>query len=316
MLGRLLLDTNAILNAAFVPWSWSSLVVSKLDRKRHSLFVGSQSLDEARRKARDYARQLGKRSDPAPIIEYCVRRIGALEVSPSGDAVEAGIPKHDRHVAREAATARATILTSDAKLWAGCNKVGRAAVLPLQALQHLDGLSLGTTVFGVAPGRNMGSVFARVYPGAWASQRDVGQFTVADFSGRLCLSYCNQSRAWLATVPEVAALRVTADVAANEMKVIAVSWEARNGIQLRVSGVPHPASAPMPSPLLSPLVDGASIGHGANRENHWRGSIKSCVMNDRPIGVELWKELRSSEELTPNPYDLDRLRGAMAQVLM
>lgn len=95
------------------------------------------------------------------------------------------------------------------------------------------------------------------------------------------------------------------------MQVVVVSWEAGNKIQLRASSVPHPESAPMPSPLSAPLVGGMTGGHDANGENQWNGAINSLVINDRPIGVELWRELRVSAELTPNPYDLDRLREAM-----
>lgn len=88
MLDRVLLDANAILNAAFVPQSWSRLIVAKLVEQRKALFVGSRSLGEAVEVARTMAGDLRKRRDPAIDIEQFIRRVGAIEVHPSADPIE------------------------------------------------------------------------------------------------------------------------------------------------------------------------------------------------------------------------------------
>jgi hypothetical protein len=315
MLDRVLLDANAVLNATFIRESWSALVVSKLLARKSAIFVGSRSLGEAVFIARKAARGLRKTSDPAILIEGLIKRVGAIEVPPSDQPVENVIPAHDRHVAQEATTAGATIFTSDAELWSGCNSVGRAAVLPLQALRHLDGMSLATTVFGVAPGIHKGSVFARVYPGEWGGMKDVGEFTVADFFGRLWLHYSTSRSAWVAEMAEVGAVSVSVPIAPNAMQVVAVSWDAPKRVRLRVAAVDAPAEKAMPKPLSAPLIGSVSIGHRANGEHHWNGAINVCVMNDRPIGKDLWASLRANSEATPNPYDADRLRQAMSRVI-
>jgi hypothetical protein len=316
MLDRVLLDANAILIAAFIPTSWSALVVSKLVARKSSVFVGTSSLSEAVFVARDVARQLGKTTDPVAFIEGLIRRVGAVEIPPADDPVETAIPSHDRHVAQEAITAKATVLTSDASLWAGLKNSGRAAILPLEALQLLDGMSLATTVFGVPPDRHKGSVFARVYPGGWAGMKDVGDFTVADFDGRLWMRYSTSGAAWVAELSEVGTVRVPASLTENVMQVVALSWEAKKSVQLRVAGVEVPVERPMPKPLSARLEGSVSIGHRANGQDHWNGAINVCVINDRPIGKGLWANLRANPVLTPNPYDVDRLRQAMNRVIV
>lgn len=315
MLDRVLLDANAIVNAAFIPDSWSALVVSKLAARKSAMFVGACALREALFIARKTGSELGKRTDPAELMEAFIRRIGALEVLPAAERIEDDIPEHDRHVVQEAIAARATIFTSDAELWAACVKVGRAAVLPLQALRRIDGMSLATTAFGVPPDSHKGSVFARAYPGAWGGMKNVGEFTVADFLGRLCLRYSTVQGAWIAEVAEVGELSIPIPTLQGAMQVVAVSWEAKKTLQLRVAGVEAPALVDMPKPLSAPLVGNVSIGHRADGTQHWNGAISVCVMNDRPIGKDLWANLRQSAELTPNPYDSDRLRQAMDSLI-
>jgi hypothetical protein len=315
MLERMLLDANAVLNATFIAGSWSALVVSKLVARKCAIFVGSRSLAEAVFIARKTATELGKRTDPAEPIEAFIRIVGAVQVPPAIDNVEDDIPEHDRHVVQEAITANAAILTSDAELWTVCAKVGRDAVFPLEALRRLDGMTLATTVFGVPPGRDTGSVFARVYPGGWGGMQNVGEFTVADFFGRLWLRYSTTRSAWTVELDEVGAVSVAAPTAQNVMQVVAVSWQATKALQLRIAAVEAPGTRPMPKPLSASLAGNVSIGHRADGSHHWNGVINACVMNDRPIGKSLWTNLRGSAVLTPNPYDSDRLRQAMNRAI-
>jgi len=116
-------------------------------------------------------------------------------------------------------------------------------------------------------------------------------------------------------MPEVGSVTVAAQVATDTMQVVAVSWQAGKALQLRVSGVEAPGDKAMKHPLGESLVGSASIGHRANGEHHWNGAINVCVLNDRPLGAKLWGALRTSAELTPNPYDSDRLRQAISRLL-
>ena len=85
MLERVLLDANTLLNATFIPQSWSRLVISKLVQQRKSLFVGSRTFLEAREVARKIAAELRKSSDPTIALEGFVRQAGAIEVPPTSE---------------------------------------------------------------------------------------------------------------------------------------------------------------------------------------------------------------------------------------
>lgn len=315
MLERVLLDANTLLNATFIPQSWSRLVISRLVQQRKCLFVGSRTFLEAQEVARKIAAELRKSSDPTIALEGFVRQAGAIEVPPTSEFVEAQIPSHDQHVVREAIAANATIFTSDGELWAACKEVGRNAILPLQALRFLDGLSIATTIYGVTPGTQFGSIYARVFPGGWADMRGIGQFTVIHFADRFWLYYCTERRAWVVEVQGARTIALPAEIQSNQLQIVAVSWQAGQRMMLRVASIETPGDVPMRHPFSRGFDVSCSVGHRTNGDKHWNGAINVCVMNDRQISSRLWSSLRKYAELTPNPFDSDRLRQGIHQIV-
>lgn len=311
MLERVLLDTNALLNTVFLPQSFSRQAVICLEKNKSELFIGSETLKEAVGVAQKIAVKLGKEFDPAPIINETIRCFGMLEIEPSSDTIEAAVPAHDHHVAQEAAAAKATILTSDAQLWTGCRAVGRQAVLPLQALKILKEDSLQHVAFGVPPTQRVGSVFARVYAGAWAGQKNIGQFTVTNCAGSLCLYYCTHKSAWVVEVMGVGCVTIPAEIKVAEMYALLVSWEVGKGLRLRTSSVQNPKVLTMTDPLPTDLDGGFAVGRRVDNQHYWYGVIGAVVIDNRTVSKKLWQMFRDSSELTPDPYDKDRLEQAI-----
>jgi hypothetical protein len=303
-LDRLAFDANALLNAIFVPPSWSKRVHDEAVRRKCPVVVGSETRAEAVRKAREYAEGLQKRVDPEPLIAMYLKFWGVLEVAPALIAVPAQIPLHDAHVYREAFAADATILTSDAELWRAS---GNRAALPLQVLREWNPEEPAFYLNGVEPTSECGSVFFRGYPNWGGIEKLKGRFFAFEFGGRARLYYDAMDRAWIAELPGVRRLRVSAPVPAGEAQNVAISWRAGEVARLRVATVDHPDEAKIRHGISAPWHT-AAVGHSTAKQEHWNGAVNAFVMNDRPISSDLWRALRKSSVLTPNPFDSDRLR--------
>ncbi|MGH8736541.1 MAG: hypothetical protein ACREU5_03410 [Burkholderiales bacterium] len=313
MAARYLLDANAILNAVFIPSSWSYLAVRLGVENGASLYVGYRSLREAKVTALRLARGLGKRTDPRNQIEAFLRQRGVVQVHPDRSCtVPAGVPRHDEHVFREAYAALAEILTSDHPLWFGCKGSEAAALLPLEVIRRYNGQSLATTIFGVPPRGDVGSIFVRAYPGNWGGMQIPERFSIVDFPGVLWIYYDAAEKQWVAEIEGQLTLRLDAPVTDQSLQTVALSWTAGR-LTFRSASAEHPAQAELLKKLGPPTSKSAPIGRHRSEQHYWNGQIYFCVYNDRPIGSDAWREMRRDRDLSPNPFDSDRLLSAMRE---
>jgi len=277
--------------------------------------VGEDTLREAVRVARRIGAELAKLEDPEPYIRVSMSRLQLVQANPAIKA-PAGIPTHDEHVVREGLTVKAGILTSDAQLFLRCVQTGVPVIWPLQLVRRLQGLGIGNTFFGVRARPERGFVLAKVHPGAWADGVPGGRFSIVGFENdALWLYYHGQERAWVAEVaglPEP--LKIAAEVAEGEQTTVAVSWAFGQRIQLRVGSVQHPAEAALPQPLLRGTAGARILAHRTG-QHAWSGTAHAMVDDDRPLGRTAWANGLKHVDLTPNPFDHDRLRTALSNAL-
>jgi len=313
LLRRVVLDANVLLNTIFIPQSWSRRAVDLLFRCGFDVCVGMLTTAEAVSRAQTIAATHSAARDPRGAISRWLMLSGAFTVDERSVIIPAEFAGHDQHIVQAAKKAGATVLTNDAKLWMLCQANRLSARLPLQCLRELDNDQLGYTIFGVPPMSSPGSVFARLYPGAWGGRRDVGRFTVVDFPGRLKLSYCTRLTAWVADVAGLPSPVLLSGHTSNEgLSTVALSWDLDTGMFLREASVEAPVKVNLPASFSCDLRDGATIGRAVNGQEYWSGSIYALVQNDKPIGRSLWRTLKASPpDLTPNPYDSDRLDAAI-----
>lgn len=309
-ISRLSLDANTLLNAVFVHRSWSSTVINLAARRKIPIFIGTETRIEAIRTAKAHAMALGKVVDPTQIIDCFIEISRFKLVKPLPCLIPTEIPTHDHHVYAEAITADATVLTSDAGLWAAC---GSGAVLPLQLLKQWTDNQMNSTLFGIAPTTNSGSVFFRGIPNWNSLNLAREKFYLADFGGQVRLYYDSELRSWIGIVPGIRKLEVKAQVKST-VQTIALSWKVGGKACLRVKGQEHPDQVTLNKEWQGDLTQ-ATVGSSYHQQHHWNGTVSSWVMNDGPIGRDLWKTLCESDVLTPNPYDSDRLKFSLTAAL-
>jgi hypothetical protein len=198
---KILLDANAVLNAALLPKSYAALAVVLAKQVGNCRFLVSAGV----------MREVEKRLNEMPLDEIHLKpawdRVNlflqwllvTFVTDDDSSAAPELIPKNDRHVYHAACRTGPAVLTADAGLWLGCRKYGVPAFLPLELIRRWDGIALQTMVFGVAPKPASGSLFVRCYPGAWAGGRE-GKFTVAHFPGGFWVYYSSAESCWVAEV--------------------------------------------------------------------------------------------------------------------
>ncbi len=71
----------------------------------------------------------------------------------------------------------------------------------------------------------------------------------------------------------------------------------------------------MKEPLTGLRTGQLRIGSHHSGQHFWNGHVYFCVINDRPLGGESWKKYLQDRDLSPNPFDADRLRLAMGRHL-
>jgi hypothetical protein len=313
----LLLDANAVVNAALLPQSFSAYAVSLAKQHQKCKFLVSAGvMREVNRVLSDHATDEGSNELAETRVDAFLGWLGASMVNDDDVSPAPGsISKADRHVYHAARRHGATVLTSEAGLWLGLREFHVPSLLPLEWIRQMDGMALTTTIFGVPPTSTVGSIFVRVYPGAWAGARS-GKFTAVSFPGGFWLYFDASRSCWTAEVAGLAKpLLCEAKIQDSTLQTVCLSWDAaasKPKIELRVAGVNHPVVQPLARPLDLRPSGHPTVGSLCGVNHFWNGHIYFCVSNDRPVGDKSWKKYQSHRDLAPNPYDADRVSKAIA----
>lgn len=318
-LSFVLLDTNAIINSALLPQSFSACAVSLARQQQVCRFlVSAGGMREVscllRKKATDEDLRNLAEMRVAAFLDW----LGASHIDDDdSSSAPHSISKADRHIFHAAKCHGATVLTSDPGLWLGLRECNIPSLLPLEWIRHMDGMALASTIFGVPPSAVAGSLFVRAYPGAWAGGK-TGKFTAASFPGGFWLYFDANRSCWVAEVAGLSKpLFCKTQIQDSTLQTVCLSWDAMASspkIELRVAGVDHPVDQPLAGPLDFRPLGHPSVGSLCGKGYFWNGHIYSCVSNDRPVGKGSWKSYLRHRDLAPNPYDADRVAGAIATI--
>jgi len=161
----LLLDTNIVVNAAFIPNSFSDHCVRLALDAGYGLVV-SDAIDT------EIVRTVTNAATTDELQALAMRRMcdfmgQALSdkiVVDDGTLVPPQIPKTDEHVYQAAIQSWLVVLTGDAALWLALREVGIQSFLPLEFIRLFDGVALAKTIYGVSPRSESGSLVVRAYP--------------------------------------------------------------------------------------------------------------------------------------------------------
>jgi hypothetical protein len=175
----------------------------------------------------------------------------------------------------------------------------------------VDGIALANTIFGVTPKAESGSLFVRAYPGNWAIEEGSGRFTLVHTASGIWLYFNKAKSCWTAEIAgSNEPLQVHGEVQTQKLSTVALSWGKKKGkrfVSLQADDSIEPCQMPFDSELSLAQLAQARVGGTLHGKDCWNGMIYCCVSDDRPIGSKSWDKYLSHRDLSPNPFDADRL---------
>jgi hypothetical protein len=320
---RVALDTNTLLNAAFVHSGLARLTVTFLRRMGTPVYVPQITEQEAQDIAQrlGVANALGDRAT-RELADYITAGGFLFSPPPVGFPIP-GINRIDEPIARSSRLLGAILLTDDIDLICQCRQAGIEAVQPWEVARSYRGdgalSDLSTIVRYLQPANDRGYAFARVAPGDWAGRRIDQSFTVVHVEGFCILAYLNASEEWSFSLDGVGSILLKASVLAEHHYVVCAQYLA-GGLQtllsLRVAEVAGDIQSNRQSfkgnPAISPNRV-VSVGHRLNVTEHWNGIIKELTISDSTVAARTFRHIAGTEDLSPNPMDGDRLSLALAR---
>ncbi|MER3352656.1 MAG: hypothetical protein RLQ73_01675 [Hoeflea sp. D1-CHI-28] len=296
---KLLLDANALVNAAFLERSWSRRAIQFAQDNGDQLLVSNVILDEARRTIASATSGMLTRRNPWQEVEAFCQRYSMNTIFCGSLSGFSRIHKHDQHIELAARQARARTLTNDIELALALKAISLPVCYPLELVEEYAPGSLSTRFFGERPTSDCGSLFFRGRPtgGGGHPEEFLEPFSWPSFNVR----YSYPSEEWRVTANGRCVVRAPHQLRRNDDLTLGLSW-TKNKFTLRLAGVTHPFVENLGSPIE---VDFNSAGQLAAR---YMGFIVLATMDNRTLGKGMWrKSLSDPPYSSPNPYDIDRV---------
>jgi predicted nucleic acid-binding protein len=323
---RVILDTNIVLNAAFVEGSSSRHSIEQLNKLRYYPVIDQAIADEAIRVLVRLRRELNLAYDPLKIFRDYLAESKILTL-PSAPLIQCRpINKADRHVIGAACQYGAWVLTGDIKLAGQCHGFHVATRLPWDVIfESYLGDDLTPPVhyvFQIAGvSSRTGSIFARIVTGGWGGACTGGHYTVCDVQNIGRLYYDSSTSEWVFSTVLSAEARLKCALSGNQEWLLSVSFDVATsgagGLTLRAAQ-PHGDSAQSNVSFRGafPGIGPGQItfGHTIHHNDHWNGGIKRVVLRPVSIDAKGWRALVTVPEAAPDPASSNILEAALRRV--
>lgn len=324
---RVVIDTNVLLNAAFVADSSAQNSIKQLSILGFSVVIDEAIDDEALLILRRLRIKLGLPYDPIEIFRSYLMssRILCLPASPLLRVKQ--VNKADQHVIGAASHYNAWVLTGDIKLAAQCQKQQIATRLPWDVIMEAatrenrdPPLHYIFRVAGISSSK--GSFFARVVPGSWGGMKSVGCFTVCDVENIGRIYYDSFSAEWVFSTVLGIDVKLKCPVEPNEHWIVSASYEigGPGSIGTATLRAARPLGQSIQNNIslkgkISALTPGEiAFGHSCHRNDHWNGYLRRIVLSPIAIDAKGWRALVAVPEAAPDPAAGNILEAALLQV--
>lgn len=317
---RVVIDTNVILDAAFVTNGAARISLRLLGQLGYSPVIDEMIESEATDILEEYRASFCPAFDLAKVLSDYISVSGILLLPPAKQMSNTCVNRRDVHVVSAADRYDAWILTGDLALNVELRVDGIEPRLPFDVI--MEAATAGGADPGpndiiriVAPTRQSGMLFGRVVAGSWAGRSSVGNHTVCDMEKVGRLFYDCRSEEWAFEMPIGASVRVECPLQEGEQWVVCGSYK------LPGSGKPGKVfirAGQYPSEIFSSSINTSrkivssspgvtNIGSSVSNKDYWNGHLRSVVIGPQGMSANTWKKIIAISEGAPNPYDSNAL---------
>lgn len=321
---RVVVDTNVLLNAAFLEGGSADLAIAELRRRGIPMVIDEAIENEAELVLSRLRVKLALNFNPFEIFKLFVRASGTLVLPRAGPVGGKHVNRADRHVIGAASKYGAWVLTGDFKLASEC--VGHAieARLPMDAIiegAFLTGrnhpLHLFLRVAGVSA--KNGSFFARVIPGGWAGRPEINsKFTICHVENLGRLYYDSAPEEWVFSMALGNEVRLHCKIKPDEQWIVSASYDISEGKGNATLRAAQPGEPVSPTKNIS--INGVfaalspgeiTFGLSCAKLDSWNGHIRNVTIS--PVGIvsKAWRALVKVLEAAPDPSSGDVLEKAL-----
>jgi predicted nucleic acid-binding protein len=323
---RYLLDSNTVMNAAFIKDSVARRAASSLRSQEHTILIDEMTWQEILRVIERKRRELRLAYDPAPMLSDYVDQLNVIFVPPGDPAIDVSpVNRSDRHIVRAAITNDANILTDDHPLIVECRRCGVSALTTSAALRlpgaQDPGKHRGPSVLGLAqtPRALQGYYLMWFGPVNYGQANTTSCHTLFDAINRACVYYDGPRREWAAVTDDGVRVAMHAEPVELMRGAICFTYKydpnsrqpntVRLMFGMRGAGVRQQTMRPLGNRLASLPQGGLSFFADRNQQNHGMGGIQQFHSNVGLVSREtfqavvdldsLWISLENADLLDP-----------------
>jgi hypothetical protein len=321
-----ILDTNTLLNATFISGGLAEHALWSLRKMGTPLYVTPGIEGEVAKLAERLKREYKLNYDPAEAVRIALGAHGILTAPLGGGTPLAGINRADEPIARSAKQLGAAIVTDDIEFIIEARAAGVEAWQYWEVARSFRGAGelrdLGRIVRYGVPQPHGSYIFARIAPGGWAGLKIDQKFSVCEVEDGLWVYYDGAGEQWHVRTPSGEIVRLSMPLLNDRHYVVGVHT-TRSGRFTQVTLMAAEAGGPpamtrevVARPGAPTSMSRLNVGHNRRRSDHWNGVIKDLVVASGALPPRTFRLLASTEDLSPNPADSDKLGDAVQRVIM
>lgn len=324
---RVLIDTNVLLDAAFVTNGAARTSLTLLRKLGYSPVIDEMIELEAIRCLQEAPKIFYPAFNFERVLSDHIASAAILRLPPAKLVSNTSVKPHDAHVVSAAKNYEAWVLTGDVDLIVRLDSDRVPARLPFDVIMEEAtsggaNPSLANIFRIVAPTRHRGMLFGRVSAAGWGGTSSVGRFTVCEVENVGRLYYDNNTKEWAFDMPIGVSVRLECPVENEEQWAVCASYQfpvsgRRDNIFLRCGQFPSTvfSNSLRANGHIANLSPGkVSTARSVNNTDGWNGHLASVVIGPQGMATDTWKNIVAIPAGAPNPYDSDALSRVLERV--
>lgn len=326
---RVIVDTNVLLTAAFLPGHTADLALRKLKEESFSLYLSQETLDEARDRLWEICHTVRVRYNPWEWLCRYVIDEAIVTASRGPRSSVSGVNKADQHVAGLALRLDAWVITGDVRLAVQCQQAGIGAQLPLNVLKYISIVRGERPDYGQlfrigGLSRDEGFLYAVVDSHWYSNSREDSSIHVAleaTSIGRV--EYQARFRRWAFVTQMGANVYLPCDLSRSAHWRVCASYRfPRGGVKgsatLRCAPEHYSRSLALHNttimlPHRSEFASPGELyfGHNGRGGDHWNGHYSDVCVGPNALSAETWKAVLQLPHGVPDPAYQNVLGAAL-----
>jgi predicted nucleic acid-binding protein len=319
---KVIVDTNVLLDAAFIYKGFSRTSISLLHDMGFKLICDKSIYGEAKKVLTDRQENLSVDYDPLIFLERLLSKYSFRTEETLQKEDLKLINNKDQHVAKAAIEHEAFILTNDCSLYDECKRSQISIRFTWHVLNEYhyknDKVGIKDVIKIHKLGKNKGFIFSRIIPGDWDSSLNIeSKFTIIDIENIGKLFYQSSRNKWIFQTKSGIELSFQFKFSRDEILTFLINYDlSKKRIEFRTCKSNHPVHKKIEFISNANSIGNINFGRDLNGKNFLNGHLSTIVTGHKNIGKENFKLFCKYVEGLPDPWDKGMLDFYMSKAMI